>query len=266
MLVLSKPDDSALTGITFTIERGVPSATQAVKIKNTGASPVEGAFMVMYAESAPGSGVYVTSGQPVVDEQMGRFEITGQDSTATPGQEIVLNLVQTMGHLAVAELPKILAGDWILADIWLEQNTFSSSGGSVNLKFEVAEDTGAIPIADGISDISSGILTGLKQAESFVISGRAVTATGTPDTDVHTAAGSWLLSGVVSSTGSAQATTFNQNDGAASALTTGQKYIAALTQSATAAPTVTKGLRATSPTKPTPPTGELLLAWITVNY
>ncbi len=265
-IIFTKSDDTALTGVTFTIERGVDSASVETKIKNTGVTAASGLFVTLYAEDSPGSGVYVTNGHPVVDEQMGRLEITGQDSTSTPGQEIILGVVQTMGHLSVAELPTILPGDWIIADVWLSQSTASTAGGSVNVKFEVSQDRKAIPIGDGISEIGTGVLTGVSQTENFLISGRATTATGTPDADVHTASGSWLLAGIVYTDGSARTTTFNQNDGAASALTSGQSYIAALTQSSANAPTVTKGLRATSPTKPTPPSGEILLAWITVNY
>src|SRR5512132_3799482 len=99
-ILFTKSDDSALTGVTFTIERGVPSTHVATKIKNTGATPATGLVVNMYAESAPGSGVFVTTGAPWVDEQMGRFEITGQDSTATPGQQIIRGVVQPMGHLA----------------------------------------------------------------------------------------------------------------------------------------------------------------------
>lgn len=262
-LTITNSDDSALSGDTFTIERGTESAHKEVKIKNTGATPVAGASVVMFEEVA---GDWVSSGGAAVDELMGRFEITSQDSTATPGQQIVLGQVQVMGHLRAALLPTILAGDWIIADIWLQQGTSSASGAAFNVKFQVAEDEPVVPIAEGISAFAHGVLTGLYQQESFVISGRATTATGTPDDQVHTATGSWLLDGAEYTDGSARASTLNQNDGAAAALASGQSYIAVLTQSSSNAPTVTKGLKGTSPTRPTPPAGEIILAWVTVSY
>ena len=267
-LEITHQDDSPLTGLDLTVERGTPSAIVDLKIFNAGEEAVPGAFVVLYAETAPGSGTYASEGQPVVDERMGRFQITGQDSSATAGQEIVLGVVQPLGHLAVALLPTILPGDWILADLWLEQGGASAGGGSVRIKIEVAGDMAAYPIPFGVSQVGTGIDSGRKQPRSFFIADREVTATGTPDDEVHAAAGEWLIIGEEYADGTIQDAAFNQNDGAAEALTAGQVYLAVLTQSILDAPTVTKGLRATSGSeeRPTPPAGEILLAWVTVAY
>jgi hypothetical protein len=267
-LLLTKPDDSALTGLTLTAERAVPSAHVALKIKNDGLLAVSGAFLTLYAEATPGSGEYVTSGHAVVDELMGRFQITGQDSSATAGQEIVLGVVQPMGHLAVGLLPTILPGDWILADFWIAQAGSSAGGGSVNIKLEVANEVAAYPLPFGVSSVGTGVDTGKKQPRSFLVSGRGTTATGTPDDYVHVAAGSWLLEGEEYADASIEDVQFNQHDGASATLASGEAYIAALTQGTGSTPTVTKGTKAVlaSVTKPTPPAGELILAWITVKY
>ncbi len=265
-LTLTKPDDTELTGIALTIERGVPSEHVALKIKNTGTQNVSGAFLALYAEVSVGSGEYRTEGHPAVDERMGRFQITGQNSTATPGQQIVLGVEQPMGHLALALLPTVLPGDWILADFWLSQAGASAGGGDVNVKIEVANDVIAYPLPFGVSQVGHGIDTGRKQARSFLVDGRATSPTGTPDDKVHVSGGTWLLSDEEYADGSIEDVTLNQNDGAAAALTSGKSYIAALTQGIGNAPTTTKGLMGTSPARPTPPSGELILAWVTVAY
>jgi hypothetical protein len=263
-LTLTYPDDTPLVGIALTIERGVPSAHVAIKIKNTGIQDVVGAFVALYAEAVGGD--FVTTGDPVVDERMGRFQVTGQNSVATPGQEIILGVVQPLGHLARGLLPTIKPGDWILADFWLSQALSSSGGGAVNVKIEVANESPAYPLPFGVSQVGHGIDTGRKQARSFFVGGRETTKSAIADAFVHVAVGTWLLLGEEYADASIEDVELNQNDGAAAALASGQSYIAALTQGIGDAPTVTKGLKATSPTKPTPPVGELILAWVTVRY
>lgn len=265
-LLLTHQDDTPLVDLELVAERAIPSATVDLKILNDGAQDVVGAFLTLYAETAPGSGLYFSTSHPVVDERMGRFQITGQ--SATPGQEIVLGVVQPMGHLAVALLPTIKAGGHILANFWLAQSGSSAGGGAVRIKIEVANEVAAYPLPFGVSQVGTGIDSGRKQPRSFFIDGRAVTATGTPNDFVHAAAGSWLIQGEEYVGASIADVQFNQNDGAAEALASGQEYIAALTLGTSATPTATKGLRATagSAERPTPPAGELLLAWITVAY
>lgn len=264
-LILSKPDDSALTGLTLTAERGVPSDHVALKILNSGEQEVVGAYVVLYAEDTPGSGIYVTSGQPAVDERMGRLEITGQNADATPGQEIVLGVVQPMGHLAVALLPTILPGDWILADLWIEQAGSSSGGGAINLKIEVANERTALPLPIGVSMVGNGIDTGRKQPRSFPVEGLEVTATGSPDDELHVAPGKWIIEGEEYEDLDIEDLAFTQADGSAATLSTGESYIAVVTQARTSL-SVTKGDKDTAPERPTPPSGELILAWVTVNY
>lgn len=265
-LLITHQDDTEITGLSLTAERGVPSSTVDVKIKNTGAQDVVGAYLTLYTETAPGSGIFVSSGQPPVDERMGRFEITGQDSTATPGQEIVLGQVQPMGHLAVAQLPTIKPGDWILGNFWIQQAGASAGGGDINLKIEVANERLAYPLPIGVSKVGNGIDRGLNQARSYPIIGRHTTATGSPDDEVHVSAGEWLIDGVEFEDLTIQDVTLDQTDSAAATLGSGESYIAVLTQGLTAVPTVTKGVKGATPARPTPPTGELILAWVTVDY
>ena len=265
-LVLTKPDDSALDDISLVAQRSIPSDHVALQLKNTGDADVEGANIVLYAEQSAGSGVYVTSGQAAVDERQGRFQITDQDSTATPGQEIVLGEVQPLGHLAVGLLPTIKPGDWILADFWLEQAGSSAGGGSINLKLEIANETAAYPLPRGMSSVGTGIDSGRGQMRSFPVSGRLTAPTGSPDDYVHVAPGSWLINGDDYADVTTQDIQLDQNDGASNPLGVGQSYIAIITQGTAATPTATKGIGDASPVRPTPPAGELILAFVNVSY
>lgn len=267
-LILSRQDDTPVSSIDLTVERGLASNLIDLKIYNNGAEDVIGAFLTIYAENVPGSGTYQSSGHPVTDERMGRFQITGQDTTATPGQQIILGDVQPMGHMALGLLPTIKPGDWILANLWLEQSAASAGGGSVNIKVEIANDSTAYPIPFGVSQVGTGIDSGRKQPRSFLIAGRSTTATGTPDDNVHSAAGSWLVNGEEYADASAAASAFTQNDFNGDTLGVGEAYIAVLTANTTAVPTITLGVKAVAvdAVKPTPPSGEVLIAWVTVRY
>lgn len=264
-LIFSKPDDSPLDSISLTAERGVPSTHVPFKVLNDGSQPVEGAYVVLYAETSPGSGVYRTDGQPAVDERMGRIEITGQDSSATPGQQVVLGQVQPVGHLAVALLPTILAGDWILGDFWIEQGGSSAGGGAINLKLEIANERTAYPLPFGVSKVGNGIDTGRKQFRSFPIEGLEFTASGSPDNEVHVAAGRWLILGEEYEDADGEDIPFSANDVNSDTLAAGESYIAAIS-AGVGGFSVTKGVKDTTPDRPSPPGDEILLAWITISY
>jgi hypothetical protein len=267
-LVMTHSDDSALTGLTLVAERGLDSATVDVKILNNGTDDVDGACLTLYAENDPlGSpGLYFSTGHPVTDELMGRFQITGQDSTATPGQEIVLGVVQPMGHLAKAQLPTIKAGDWILANFWLHQAGASAGGGSVNIKFELALEDNALSLPWGPTQVATGIDSGRKQPRSFLINGRGQFVSGPPDEHLLIAGGHWIIEGEESGAAAGTFLDFDQTDSAAATLAAGEEYLAVVTQGSSL--NMTKGLKAVagSSVRPTPPDGELLIAWVTVSY
>ncbi|MDQ6892198.1 MAG: hypothetical protein M3167_06280 [Acidobacteriota bacterium] len=266
-LSVTKPDGTPLGVLSFTATRGAASAHQAVLVKNLGVAAVTGLLAHMYAEKTPGSGTYATQGNPVVDELQGRMQITGIDSSATPGQTFVPGQTQVLGYLADGVLPSILPGDSVTLDLWIEQNSASAGGGAVNVKFEFAGNSAAVPLPPGVSVGGRGINDGKNQPRSFLISGRAATPTGTPDNQVHVALGAWLFAGVEYSD-VAEALTFNQNDSAVVALGVGEAYGAVISQGATLVPTITKGVKAAAGAiiYPAPPSGELILAYVKVLY
>lgn len=267
MIIITKPDGSALSSVEMTAQRGIPSSHLSIAIENTGASTVQGAEVIMYAESSPSSGDFVTRGHPVVDERWGRLQVTSVDSSGTPGQEALITAAQIMGYLSNGILPEILAGNIIFADIWLEQPSVSSGGGAVNLKFEVAKDGPARAVEEGVTMVGRGIDSGVNQPKSYLISGRLLTASGSPDDKVHVAAGSWLYQGTAVIDASSHNLTLNQNDSLASALVAGESYYAAISQGLSTTPTVTKGVKsASTPAKPSVPFGESLIGFALVAY
>lgn len=268
MLSITNPTGGALTSLAITAERGTPSSKIPIAIKNLGATTINAAIVAMLAETVSGGGNYETSGAPVVDERQGRFQVTGVDSSGTAGQTVSVTAAQPMGYLANPELPPILPGNIIYADVWIDQPGVSAAGGAIRIKITVANDGSARAVPLGLTESARGVLSGVNSSESVLISGRVVTASGTPDALVHYTAGSWLFNGVEGTDGSGGTLTLNQNDGAAAALVAGEAYIAAISQGASATPTTTKGLKdvAGSALAPSVPLGEQLLGIVKVSY
>ncbi len=265
MLSLTAGDGSALGSLTFAaIQRATDTAHFSIRVTNTGVTDVAGGYLEILTEQTPSMLDWISSGAPPVDEWWGRFQVTSTGGS-TPGQERLNDSIQSMGHLAVADLPPIKAGNWVIGDFWLRQPANSAGGSAVNIRLVVAGDEAARGVPDGVAASVWGVISGVNLIRSFLISGAAITATGTPDDQVHVAARAWLIGGVSYSDGT-QDITFNQNDSVPSALTAGQGYWATISQGVTSTPTVTKGIRGTTPVKPAVPSGELLLAFVLVSY
>jgi hypothetical protein len=267
-LQLTAPDGSALSGLTATAERAVPSDHIAMAVKNLGVTAVVGAKFVLYGEVTPGD--WATVGHPSLDERQGRVQITSVDSSGTAGQTSGTVTPQPLGHLSDGVLPDILPGNTIFFDFWVEQASTSAGGGAISLKIAIDEDAAAVPVEYGLSLIGRGIDSGVNLPKSFLIAGRVLTASGSPDDLVHYALGSWLFQGVAGSDGSGGTVTLNQNDVAAAALAAGEGYRAAVSQGSSSTPTVTKGVKASmtgaGPDYPVVPVGEVLLGFVLVLY
>src|SRR6202023_2990354 len=137
-----------------------------------------------------------------------------------------------------------------------------------NFSLRWAEPTSPIPAglwASGNRGVFSRTGDG---AASFLISGGAVTPSGTPDADVHLADLAWRFQGVPH-VALQQVIAFDQHDGAAVLLTAGQGYWATLSAGAGPGLTVTKGLAATAPVPITgrvpQPAGESFVAFVQVT-
>lgn len=116
-----------------------------------------------------------------------------------------------------------------------------------------------------------GVRTGLGDPDfTELLEGYALTETGTPDEFVNVALGRRIAAGIPV-VDLAHQIEFTNLDSASAALAAGQSYWAAITAGAdTAALTVTKGLKGTSPLsvsdRPALPSGERLVGWVEVPY
>lgn len=115
-----------------------------------------------------------------------------------------------------------------------------------------------------------GIVHGVGDGNySALLEGGTLTATGTPDDEVHLDATVWIAKGVPRCLLSSDIT-INGTDGAAAALTTGKSYWCALTLAVDGTVTQTKSAQATSPisvaARPALPEGEPLLGYVEREY
>ena len=116
-------------------------------------------------------------------------------------------------------------------------------------------ESGAVGVCHGVGDGRFGAL----------LEGGNLTATGTPDDDVHLDLTTWIAAGVPW-TLVPQAITLDNLDSAAAALASGESYWCALSLAADGTVTQTKGVKGTSPlavsARPTPLSDEPLLGYI----
>ena len=120
-----------------------------------------------------------------------------------------------------------------------------------------AFEAGGMGVRSGLGDTTS----------SYIVTGGAITETGTPDAYANVAAVWWVHEGIPLCIDK-EAVELNQNDVTPAALTAGQAYWATLSLGAAGTVTVTKGTKAAaaSATKAAVPSGELLLGHVKVLY
>lgn len=127
----------------------------------------------------------------------------------------------------------------------------------------------SLPIPVGLwSAGARGVFDGCGDSEaSFLIAGGGLTASGTPDNNVHLADLQYRFQGLPKVC-LEQAIAFDQHDGAGATLAAGQAYWLALTAGAGPLLTVTKGLAAAYPValsgRPVLPVGEPLVGYVQV--
>lgn len=119
-----------------------------------------------------------------------------------------------------------------------------------------AFESGGMGVRSGLGDTTS----------SYIVTGGAITETGTPDAYANVAAVWWVHEGIPLCIDK-EAVELNQT-GSSGSLTAGQAYWATLSLGAAGTVTVTKGVRAVaaSAVKAAVPAGELLLGYVKVLY
>ncbi len=231
---------------------------------NAAAQTVTNIMMQLYSESPTGSGTYVSEGVPPQDERWGRYRVVGYDNTgdsawSTPSTDWVS--VGAFSGLPVASIP----GD---CAIYLEIKFHPpASADELQWRWNIKawHTDRAISLPAATSRQIMGIETGVGDySNSHIVSGGAVTATGTPDDEVHVAAMHWVYQGKFYGS-IVEDVTLNQDDGSAATLVATESYWAALTAGAGSV-TTTKGDKAVAPVKPTPAAGEPFIKWVLVEY
>jgi len=238
------------------------SVAELVAMNETG-TEIHNVLLVMRTESLSTTGLGVASGVPPQDELWGRLQIVGYDDTGEPGWSVPTTGVRSIGASSGVLVARIPDGCGVELDFWAHPPGSAIAANSWKLYLLGLGDEYSQPIPPSVGDVSRGIL--LAKAAG-VVRGCDVTPTGTPDDQIHVGSGlveleSGELAGKITTDH-----TLDQNDSAPAALGSGEAYKVAVTVGPGGAVTITKGAKGASPVQPTPPAGELLRAWVHVDY
>ena len=220
--------------------------------------------LVVYLEDPANPGTYLKTGLPPQDELWCRVRLVGQNNAARPEQREILTDWQPIGASADLIIDSLLAGGARHLEVKMRP---PSSASQVSYRWRLGIVTGenAYPVPGPVSELGRGILTGVGEpGRAGLVRGGALTASPTPDDQVHVAAATWLHAGrLYGKVGTSH--TLGQTDGSAAALAVGESYVATLSLAAGGV-TVTKGDKAATPTTPAVPAGEVLIDSVTVLY
>jgi hypothetical protein len=220
-------------------------------------------LLLVETEDPTTPGRWLRSGLAPQEEMWARARLVGHDNSDRPEQQPLLTDWQLLGASAGLVIPTLLAGAARYLQIkWRPPSTASATAYRFRLLAVVGGHSLALP-AGGPGQ--RGILTGLgERGHSGLVRGGAVTASGTPDDEVHVAAAAWVHLGEAHSK-VASSHTLSQQDAAAASLASGQSYLAVLSLG-TSGVVVTKGAKAPAPVRPATPAGHIELAVVAVQY
>lgn len=231
---------------------------------NPGGQTRRNVALVFQVESPSAPDVFVSTGFPPVDELWGRAKVSGYDNTAEPTWTVAASDWQSLGAYALLLLGDLPPDCAVYAKLKLRPPSYASPT-SWRFGLSATVDEYSRPLPPALSLLDRGILVGIGDgARSGLLRGGEVTATGTPDDEVHAAAADWEHAGarlakIVSDH------PLDQDDGALATLAAGESYLALLTLGPSGI-TVTKGLKGAAPASPAAPAGEPALARVTVHY
>lgn len=275
--ILLEDDATAATGLTFSAAAGATSATQVFHVwYNKGTAGGTARSVRVHAEIEEPGGVWNLSGQPALDEHWIEARINGGVNTAgVAGWVAKTTDWYRLGSGSFLPSPDIDGNTARYLEVRLHPPLKDGAATStVSFRLAVSYNDNTFGISSGITDAGSGILTGVgdRTVREFV-EAPAVTATGSPDADVHVARCWIIYDGIPYRRSAVTDLTLNQNDSALEALTAGQAYKALISQppgdgTTGVAAVATKGLRAASAASVAPdlPAGHLPVALVTVAY
>jgi hypothetical protein len=262
MIEILAPDLSPLVDAEIPgLEAGQDSGTVSFAIRNGAGGDDAFELLLVIQAVDPSTGGWVSAGVPPLDELWTRVRITGQDTSAAPAQQLELADWTAIGASRGLRIASLLAGGIRSGELLLRPPA-TAPALAWRWRLAVIADEHSYAVPPGARP---GILTGLGDAgHSGAVRGLAVTASATPDDQVHIAAGHYVhrgrLRGVV-----ATAVPLDQADVAVEALEAGEAYRCVVSAGAGGL-TVTKGARAAAPAQPAAPVGEVSLAAAEVRY
>jgi hypothetical protein len=268
-------DATAATALAFgPTAAGATSATQILHAWFNKGTPGGSISNLTLQAVDPATGL--DSGLDWLDQTWIEARVNGG---ANPGAALTFVSLTTdwyrLGDSALLPLPNLPGNCAYYVEIRLHPPLLSGAPTeSVNFQLVANYNTSALSLTGGLSDLGQGIVTGVgDRTVTEWVEAPTVLATGTPDAYVHVAKRWWVYQGVSLRTYATDDLLFNQNDGAAAALTTGHEYQALISQPPSAgvadvASVVTKGVLSTTGTSilPALPAGNMLIATVLVAY
>ncbi len=261
-------DTAELTSLTFAVPTpGTPTAGQQVHVWNqkggTDAETARNLRLVVLARD-PGETYFLAAGRPYLDGRWFEARLTG----SVGGVVAIATAWTPLGAGAALALPDLPRDAAVVVEVRLNvPMTGAPEDGPIAIEAILRTfDQAAIPAGWGLSDATcDGVLAGIGDGSfSGLLVGADVAQAGTPDNTVEAPYFAGVDAGVPYGL-AAETLTLSNLDGASASLASGQSYIALLSVSADGW-TVTKGLKAASPEKPTLPAGEEPVAYVTVPF
>lgn len=259
-------DTTPFADLTFTLNAGASSSVYTFHLWNDiggalGADTLSGARLKAFVYDGAD---WVDFGEPALDQQWGRFTLVGYDNTGDPTFVPDLTGTYPIGTNQQPLLPDIPQDCAIYGTIqWKAPG--DASGNTVSVKIRVVFDEASAPVAPKLGFLSGdGVIPEARRNARRVIYGGGITTDGS-DTIVVDPMLLAYDGAVVCQLEQSHA--LNQNDGAASALASGESYIAVISADSSAVTTATKGNKSSStPTPPAVPTDEVFIRYVTVTY
>lgn len=244
-------DGLAITGL----EAGADSDVATIKVKNDGGTTALNVLLVMRTVSAAAPNVLLANGVPPQDEMWGRMRIVAGATTTD---------WRSVGAYSGLLIGDIEPDAVVTVEFKLHPPSLAESLGWSFVPAPIYNENSQ-PVPPSLTRVDRGILTGIGDySHSGLIRGLGVTATGTPDDEVHSAAGQWVHNGTLYGD-VARDWAFTDEDVAAAALASGESYIVIQSRGA-GVTNNTKGAKGTTPTAPTMPAGDVYVDTITVQY
>ncbi len=221
--------------------------------------------IAMRTENPGNAGEGVSTGVAPQDEMWPRVRFVGHDNTADPTQEPFTTDWIHLGAFRVLPFPSLHAGCARYLEVKFHP---PGTAGEDFWRFFLVllESEHSVALQLPVSRAGTGIETGVgDRARSHLVRGGEVSVSAPADQFVRVGARQICWQGQLRGEIAADVE-LDQTDGAAEALAAAESYWAVLSQGAGSAPTVTKGLRAADPVKPSLPAGEIFLRWVRVDY